>query len=79
MILVTAATATVGSAVFKSLAENGLEVRAAVRNPQAFLAAHPGADVVALDFDQPETFGPHFGVQAPCFCLLHCTKRCPPG
>ena len=57
MILVTAASGTVGQAVYQSLSKSGAAVRAGVHHPRAFLARYPSADAVELDFARPETFG----------------------
>lgn len=57
MILVTGATGTVGSEVVRQLRAAGVPVRAGVRSPQKATEAQKlGAEVVALDFDRPETF-----------------------
>jgi uncharacterized protein YbjT (DUF2867 family) len=77
VILVTAATGTVGRAVFQSLAGAGVSARAGVRNPQAFLAAHPSADAVALDFDQLETFGPALQGASAVFLLTPLHEQMP--
>lgn len=55
-ILVTGATGTIGSRVAQSLQQQGASVRVGVRNPaKAPELAAQGLEVVALDFDRPET------------------------
>ena len=55
-ILVTGATGNIGSQVVKQLSARGIAVRALVRNPEkAVDIAGPGVEIVAGDFDKPET------------------------
>ena len=55
-ILVTGATGTIGSRVAQSLQQQGAAVRVGVRNPaKAPELSTKGLEVVALDFDRPET------------------------
>jgi uncharacterized protein YbjT (DUF2867 family) len=56
MILVTGATGTSGSAIVRQLSAGGVSFRAMVRNPARAEALRlPGAEVVAGDFDRPQT------------------------
>lgn len=58
-VLVTGATGTVGRHVVDALAERPCTVRAGVRDPSAAESAMPAtAEVVAFDFEKPETWGP---------------------
>lgn len=55
-ILVTGATGTIGSRVAQTLQQQGAAVRVGVRNPaKAPELTAQGFEVVALDFDRPET------------------------
>lgn len=55
-ILVTGATGTIGSRVAEALRKDGASVRVGVRTPsKAQDLAARGLEVVALDFDRPET------------------------
>jgi len=56
-ILVTGATGTVGNEVIKQLLEKGVFIRAGVRNPaKARGYGWPDVDIVAFDYNKPETF-----------------------
>src|SRR4051794_41654442 len=56
MILVTGGTGTSGSEVVKQLSAAGAKFRAMARNPgRAESLRLPGVEVVAGDFDKPET------------------------
>lgn len=56
MILVTGATGSNGTEIVKLLAARGIPVRAMVRNPErAKEITLPGVEIVAGDFDRPET------------------------
>src|SRR6476620_4289374 len=77
MILVTGATGANGSEVVRRLAARNLPVRAMVRSPAraAGLAALPGVEVVAGDFDRPETLpGVLAGVDR-AFLVTNSTER----
>jgi len=57
-VLVTAATGTVGQHVVSALADTDVRVRAGSREPDRDADALAAADdVVAFDFDRPETWG----------------------
>lgn len=69
-VLVTGATGTIGSQVVKGLVAGGASVRVGLRDPakgDALRAA--GAEVVALDLDQPETLQPAFAGATRVFLL----------
>lgn len=58
-VLVTGATGTVGQYVVDVLTDRPCTVRAGVRDPRAARSAMPAtAEVVAFDFEKPETWGP---------------------
>lgn len=62
-VLVTGATGTVGSSVAESLATRDVAVRAGVRDVDAARGRFDGnVDLVAFDFDRPETWGAALGV-----------------
>ena len=65
-ILVTGATGTIGSRVLEELADRGVTVRAACRDPEREQATLPeGVEWVEFDFERPETWGVAFeGVDA---------------
>jgi uncharacterized protein YbjT (DUF2867 family) len=54
MILITGASGNVGREVLKNVAQTGANVRAAYQSPQSAVAP-AGAEVVAVDYNQPET------------------------
>jgi uncharacterized protein YbjT (DUF2867 family) len=54
MILITGASGNVGKEVLKKVAKTGHKVRAAYQSPQS-AAAPDGVEVVAVDYNQPET------------------------
>lgn len=59
MILVTGATGTVGTELVARLLGVGARVRVGLRSPQKGAAlVEQGAEVVAFDFAQPQTYGP---------------------
>ncbi|MFB6128929.1 MAG: SDR family oxidoreductase [Halorhabdus sp.] len=58
-VLVTGATGTVGRHVLNALADRRGDVRAGLRDPETAPSTAPAsADVVAFDFEKPETWGP---------------------
>ncbi len=60
-ILVTSATSNVGTPLVKQLAEQGVNVRAAVRSiVKAQALKFPGVELVEMDLDKPETIPPAF-------------------
>ncbi|MBA3924578.1 MAG: NAD(P)H-binding protein, partial [Nostocaceae cyanobacterium] len=60
-ILVTSATSNVGTPLVKQLAEQGVNVRAAVRAiAKAQALKFPGVELVEMDLDKPETIPPAF-------------------
>lgn len=70
-ILVTGATGKVGGQIIKNLTSAGIPVKAAVRNPTS--AGHlrqPGIELVACDYQQPETFANAFANVEHAFLLL---------
>lgn len=70
MYLVTAAAGNVGREVVRALLASGLPVRAADRKPERLQALFPErVDVVALDFEDPSTFGPAVGGCAGMFLM----------
>jgi uncharacterized protein YbjT (DUF2867 family) len=63
-VLVTGATGTVGAHVVRALAQRGVPVRAAVRDPED-TELPPGVEAVRLAFGEPATYEPAFdGVRA---------------
>lgn len=54
MILITGASGNVGKEVLKQIAQTGAQVRAAFQSVRKAPAA-PGVEIVALDYNQPET------------------------
>ncbi len=57
-ILVSNANGKVGQEVVRLLTESGADVRIGARDVGKAKAEFPGASVVALDFDRPETLAP---------------------
>lgn len=58
MILVTGATGTIGQHVVRELADRDRSIRVGRRSPgQAATDVASGAEVVAFDFEKPETWG----------------------
>jgi uncharacterized protein YbjT (DUF2867 family) len=56
MILVTGATGTIGSATVKALKDKGAQFKVGARSPDKLKGQ--GMEVVAFDWDKPETYAP---------------------
>jgi len=75
MILVTGATGNNGLEVLKRLAVRDVQVRAMVRNcDRASTSALPSVEIVAGDFDHPETLLNALGVER-AFLLTNSSER----
>jgi uncharacterized protein YbjT (DUF2867 family) len=55
MILITGASGNVGKEVLKQIAQTGAQVRAAFQSVSKAPAASAGVEIVAVDYNQPET------------------------
>lgn len=55
MILITGASGNVGKEVLKQIAQTGAQVRAAFQSASKATAAPSGVEIVAVDYNQPET------------------------
>ena len=55
MILITGASGNVGKEVLKQITQTGVEVRAAFQSVSKAAGAPSGVEIVAVDYNQPET------------------------
>src|SRR6516164_5700872 len=55
MILITGASGNVGKEVLKQITQTGVEVRAAFQSVSKAAGAPSGVEIVAADYNQPET------------------------
>lgn len=55
MILITGASGNVGKEVLKQISQTGAQVRAAFQSASKATAAPSGVEIVAVDYNQPET------------------------
>jgi uncharacterized protein YbjT (DUF2867 family) len=76
MILITGATGTNGGEVLKRLVQQGVPVRAMVRNPaKADALRQPNVEIVEGDFDRPETLASALAGVERAFLVTNSTDR----